>query len=110
MESCQKVERHEILYQNRYNIGITGYPLSLLSKGENVQSLPSRPMGEIVGKFGLQLSLMSKEFMNDKGITNGYDGKTKSMKDIRNMMAQLRMWHDTYDDMEYDGVLMMMKY
>ena len=24
-------------------------------------------------------------------------------------MAQLRMWHDTYDDMEYDGVLMMMK-
>ena len=27
----------------------------------------------------------------------------------RNMMAQLRMWHDTYDDMEYDGVLMMMK-
>ena len=21
----------------------------------------------------------------------------------------VRMWHDTYDDMEYDGVLMMMK-
>ena len=24
-------------------------------------------------------------------------------------MAYLRMWHDTYDYMEYDGVLMMMK-
>ena len=35
-ERFQKVERQEILYQNRYNTGITGYPLSLLSKGENV--------------------------------------------------------------------------
>ena len=67
------------------------------------------PKGDIVGKFGLYLSLMSKVFTNGKGITSGYDGRTKSVKDIRNMMAQLRMWHDTYDDMEYDGVLMMMK-
>ena len=28
---------------------------------------------EDVGKFGLLLSLMSKVFMNDKGITSGYD-------------------------------------
>ena len=46
--SCQKVERQEILYQNRYNIGITGYPLSLLSKGENVYRLPSIPKGDII--------------------------------------------------------------
>ena len=46
--------------------------------------------------------------MNDKGITSGYDGMTNLVKDMRNM-AQLRMWHDTYDEMEYDGVLMMMK-
>ena len=39
------------------------------------------PKGEIVGKFGLQLTLMSKVFMNDKGITSGYDGRTNSMKD-----------------------------
>ena len=80
-----------------------------MPKGENVQRLPSMPKGDIVGKFRLQLSLMSKVFMNDKGITSGYDGKTNLVKDIRNMMAQLRMWHDTYDDVEYDGVLMMMK-
>ena len=34
--SCQKEERYEILYQNGYNNGITHYPLSLFSKGENV--------------------------------------------------------------------------
>ena len=33
---CQKEERQEILYQNRCSIGITSYPLSLLSKGGNV--------------------------------------------------------------------------
>ena len=30
------------------------------------------------------------------------------MAQLRNMV-QLRMWRDTYDDMEYDGVLMMIK-
>ena len=34
-----------------------------------------------VGKFGLYLSLMSKVFTNDKGITNGYDGRTNPVKD-----------------------------
>ena len=56
--------------------------------------------------------------MNDKGITSGYDGRKKELpvKDMRNMpqlrnmtqlrnMAQLRMWHDTYDDKEYDGIV-----
>ena len=33
------------------------------------------PKGEIVGKFGLYLSLMSKVFMNDKGIISGYGGR-----------------------------------
>ena len=47
MGSCQKEERQEILYQNRYSIGITCYPLSLLSKGENVYMLPSMPKGDI---------------------------------------------------------------
>ena len=37
------------------------------------------PKGEIVDKFGLQLSLMSKVFTNDKGITSGYDGRTNNM-------------------------------
>ena len=49
--SCQKEERQEILYQNRCNIGITGYPLSLLSKGDNVYRFPLMPKGEIVRKF-----------------------------------------------------------
>ena len=31
--------------------------------------LPSMPKGDIVDKFGLELSLMSKVFTNDKGIT-----------------------------------------
>ena len=46
--SFQKEGRQEILYKNRYIIGATGYPLSLLSKGENVQMLPSMPKGDIV--------------------------------------------------------------
>ena len=41
--SCQKEERQEILYQIGYNNGIIGYPLSLLSKGENVYRFPSIP-------------------------------------------------------------------
>ena len=45
MGSFQKEERQEILN------GITGYPLSLLSKGENVYRFPSMPKGEIVGRF-----------------------------------------------------------
>ena len=49
--SCQKEERHEILYQNKCSIGIIGYPLSLLSKAENVFRFPSIPKGEIVGRF-----------------------------------------------------------
>ena len=43
------------------------------------------PKGDIVGNFGLYFSLMSKVFTNDKGMTSGYDGRTNSMKDIRNM-------------------------
>ena len=42
--------------------------------------------------------------MNGKGKTNGYDDKTNSVKDMRNM-AQLRMWHGTYDNKEYDGIV-----
>ena len=38
----RKEERQEILNS------ITGYPLSLLSKEENVQMLPSMPKGDIV--------------------------------------------------------------
>ena len=39
---------HEILYQNRYTIGITSYPLSLFSKGGNVYMFPSMPKEDIV--------------------------------------------------------------
>ena len=49
--------------------------------------------GEIVGKFGLWLSLMSKVFTNDKGITSGYDGRTNSVK-TKVMMT----WHGIVED------------
>ena len=35
--------------------------------------------GFSVGKFGLSLTLMSKVFRNEKGITNGNDGRTNSV-------------------------------
>ena len=39
------------------------------------------PKGEIFDKFGLYFSLISKVFMNEKGITSGYDGRKNSVKD-----------------------------
>ena len=46
--NCQKGERLQILYQDGYNKGTTGYPLSLFSKGENVLRFPSMLKGENV--------------------------------------------------------------
>ena len=43
-----KREQLQILYQDSCNKGITSYPSSLLSKGENVQRFPSMPKGENV--------------------------------------------------------------
>ena len=62
MGICQKQERHEILND------ITCYPLSLLSKGEKVQVLPSMPKGEIVGNMDYSCNCIRGNMGSNMGL------------------------------------------